>query len=139
MREKTRLIRGVLYWDFNANYKARLWREKKELRDLEVAAKESRRRWILVDRARSDYPKRTEEFGARVAQLEPRLSQLSAQCEAAGRAQANYLAQVAIQELESQKERLAQYALQAQFALASIYDRAANGRGDMAKNSGAAP
>ena len=62
MREKTRLLRGRLLWDFNASYKARLWRTRKELRELDVAYKEARRRWVLVERAREDYPARTEEF-----------------------------------------------------------------------------
>lgn len=127
MRDKARLVRGVLYWDFNANFKARLWHQKKEMRELEVAAKESRRRWTLLDRARDDYPQRTEEFGTRVAALAPKLEQLLAACRQAGQTQARYLADVAIRELESQKQRLAQYSLQAQFALASIYDRAADG------------
>ena len=56
MREKTRLLRGRLLWDFNASYKARLWRSRKELRELDVAYKEARRRWVLVERAREDYP-----------------------------------------------------------------------------------
>jgi hypothetical protein len=47
---------------------------------------------------------------------------------AAGTAQNDYLAHIAIRELEEQKERLAAYGLQAQFALATIYDRA-NGNG----------
>ena len=79
MREKTRLLRGRLLWDFNASYKARLWRTRKELRELDVAYKEARRRWVLVERAREDYPARTEEFAGRVANLQPRIGALSAQ------------------------------------------------------------
>src|SRR5690606_2896774 len=78
MREKTRLIRGRLLWDFNASYKARLWRARKELRELEVAYREARRRWVLVERAREDYPARTEAFAQRVAQLRPRIEGLIA-------------------------------------------------------------
>jgi hypothetical protein len=37
MREKARLIRGKLLWDFNASFKARQWRARKELRELDVA------------------------------------------------------------------------------------------------------
>jgi len=40
--------------------------------------------------------------------------------------QADYLAQVAVAELEQQKNRLATYQVQARFALATMYDRAAN-------------
>jgi hypothetical protein len=40
--------------------------------------------------------------------------------------QSAYLAQVAVSELEQQKDRLAAYQVQARFALATMYDRAAN-------------
>jgi hypothetical protein len=125
MREKARLIRGRLLWDFNASYKARLWRARKELRELDVAYKDARRRSVLVERARQDYPARTEEFARRVATLPPRIAGLSARLEATAQAQNRYLASVAIKELEAQKQRLAAYSLQARFALASIYDKAA--------------
>lgn len=126
MREKTRLLRGRLLWDFNASYKARLWRTRKELRELDVAYKEARRRWVLVERAREDYPARTEQFASRVANLQPRIAALSAKLAAAAQSQNQYLAAVAVKELESQKERLASYSLQARYALASIYDRASS-------------
>jgi hypothetical protein len=126
MRDKTRLLRGTLLWDFNSSYKARLWRAKKEVRELDVAYKEARRRWVLVERAREEYPARTEAFAQRVSGLRPRIEGLSARLEITAEAQNRYLASVAIRELESQKERLAAYALQARFALASIYDRVSN-------------
>jgi hypothetical protein len=127
MREKTRLLRGRLLWDFNSSYKARLWRARKELRELDVAYKEARRRWVLVERAREDYPARTEEFAIRVATLQPRIDALTGRLALAADSQNRYLAAIAVKELESQKERLAAYSLQARFALASIYDRASGG------------
>ena len=129
MREKARLIRGTLQWDFSASYKARLWKARKELRELDVAYKDARRSWVLVDRAREDYPARTAQFAQRVQGLGPRIDQLSTRLASAATAQNQYLASVAVKELESQKERLAAYSLQARFALASIYDRASNARG----------
>ena len=137
MREKTRLLRGTLLWDFNASYKARLWRARKELRELDVAYKESRRRWVLVERAREEYPARTEAFARRVAGLRPRIEGLIARLAITAEAQNRYLASIAIRELESQKERLASYSLQARFALASIYDRASSAAGaDEARGGG---
>jgi lipopolysaccharide biosynthesis regulator YciM len=123
---KLRMIKGVLFWNMNSSYKARLWHAKKEQRELEVAVKEARRRWTLIERARVDGPARTEEFAARVAKLQPRVEALVARLDVAADTQNRYLAEVAIRELEIQKERLASYGLQAQFALAAIYDRATN-------------
>jgi len=129
MREKTRLLRGRLLWDFNSSYKARLWRSRKELRELDVAYKEARRRSVLIERAREDYPARTEDFAGRVANLQPRITALSTKLAAVAQSQNQYLAAIAVKELESQKERLAAYSLQARYALASIYDRASSGTG----------
>lgn len=126
MQDKIRLMRGTLYWNMNANYKARLWHEQKAVRELAVAAKEARRRYTLVSRARDSAPERNQEFAQRVTDLAPRLQSMVARCEATSQAQTDYLAQLAIEQLQRQKERLAQYTLQAQFALASIYDRAAD-------------
>jgi hypothetical protein len=108
----------------NASYKARLWHARKEQRELEVAVKEARRRWTLIDRARIESPRRTEEFALLVKGLSPRIATMMTRLESAGKAQNEYLANIAIRELEAQKERLAAYGLQAQFALATIYDRA---------------
>jgi hypothetical protein len=127
MREKARLLRGTLLWDFNSSYKARLWRARKELRELDVAYKEARRGWVLVERAREEYPARTEQFAKRVATLQPRITVLNERLASVANQQNRYLAAIAIKELESQKQRLAAYSLQARFALASIYDRASNG------------
>lgn len=124
MREKTRLLRGRLLWDFTSSYKARLWKAHKELRELNVASTEARRRWVLVERAREEYPARTEQFAQRVANLQPRIANLSSRLALAAEAQNQYLAQIAVRELEAQKQRLAEYSLQARFALASIFDRA---------------
>ena len=125
MRQKVRLLRGTLQWDFSAGYKARLWKAHKELRELDVACKEARRRSVLIERARKDYPARTEEFARRVQGLQPRLASLATRLAVAANAQNRYLGAIAIRELTAQKERLAAYSLQARFALASIYDRAA--------------
>ncbi len=130
MREKVRLLRGRLMWDFSSSYKARLWKVRKELRELDVAYKEARRAWVLIERAREEYPARTEEFARRVEGLRPRIDGLMARLDSAAHSQNEYLAGIAVRELESQKERLAAYSLQARFALASIYDRAASGAGD---------
>jgi len=134
MHAKVKLIRGVLYWNMNASYKARLWHARKEQRELEVAVKEARRRWTLIERARTDSPLHTGEFAERATNLQPRIDALVARLDTAADTQNRYLANVAIKELEAQKERLAAYGLQAQFALAAIYDRA-----NAAANAGATP
>jgi len=126
MRDKVRLLRGVLYWQLNESYKARIWTTRRSLRELDAALKQMEKRWLLVQQARRNMPNNTEAFATRVAALTPRIEALGARLAAAGRAQGEYLAAIAVDELETQKERLASYQLQARFALATIYDRAAN-------------
>lgn len=139
MRAKVRLLRGRLTWDFSSSYKARLWKVRKELRELDVAYKEARRRSVLIERAREEYPARTEEFAQRVQNLRPRIDGLIARLDGAASDQNRYLADIAVRELESQKQRLAAYSLQARFALASIYDRAASGTGKASTEASAGP
>jgi hypothetical protein len=50
---------------------------------------------------------------------------LRARLAGAGEAQGTLLADIAVHELDAQKQRMADYEVQARFALASIYDRAA--------------
>jgi hypothetical protein len=53
------------------------------------------------------------------------MSELRAKLAGAADAQGNLLADIAVNELSAQKQRIADYEVQARFALASIYDRAA--------------
>jgi hypothetical protein len=91
-----------------------------------VALHETQSRWIRVERARKNMPANTGEFAARVASLKQRLDALQTRLVAAEVQQRDYLAQVAVQELEQQKDRLAAYQIQARFALGTMYDRAAS-------------
>jgi hypothetical protein len=88
--------------------------------------KETQERWIRVQRARQSVPTNNGEFAARVAALKARIDALQVRMVAVEQKQGDYLAQVAVAELDQQKNRLATYQVQARFALASMYDRAAN-------------
>jgi hypothetical protein len=131
-RDKVRLLKGVLYWQMNESFKARTWTTRRSLKELDVALKQMEKRWLLVQQARENMPNDTEAFAHRVAQLRPRIDALGTRLAAAGRAQGEYLAGIAVDELEAQKRRLTSYQVQARFALASIYDRSADARGSEA-------
>ncbi|HSC06748.1 MAG TPA: tetratricopeptide repeat protein [Steroidobacteraceae bacterium] len=131
-RDKVRLLKGVLYWQMNESFKARTWTTRRSLKELDAALKQMEKRWLLVQQARKNMPNDTEAFAHRVAQLRPRIEALGTRLAAAGRAQGEYLAGIAVDELEAQKQRLTSYQVQARFALASIYDRSADARGSEA-------
>jgi tetratricopeptide (TPR) repeat protein len=126
LRDRLRLVKGVLYFRLNDSFKARMWQQHRTIKDLDLALREAQNRWIRVDRARQSVPTNNGEFAARVAALKARIDGLQLRMAATEKKQSDYLAQVAVAELEQQKDRLATYQVQARFALATMYDRAAN-------------
>ncbi len=126
LRERLRIVKGVLYFRLDESFKARMWQEHRTLKDLDLALREAQNRWIRVDRARKSVPSNNGEFAERVAALRLRIDALQGRLVSTEQRQSAYLAQVAVGELEQQKNRLAAYQVQARFALAELYDRAAN-------------
>ncbi|MBV8308501.1 MAG: hypothetical protein JO274_13565, partial [Gammaproteobacteria bacterium] len=125
VRERLALVKGVLFYRLNDAYGARAWQEHRSLKDLDLALHEAQSRWIRVERARHNVPQNNGEFATRVASLRQRIAALQTRLAVTEQRQSDYLAQVAVQELEQQKARLATYEVQARFALATMYDRAA--------------
>jgi hypothetical protein len=125
LRTRLALVKGVLFFRLNDAYGARLWQEQRELKDLNLALQETQSRWIRVERARKNVPANTGEFAQRVVALQQRIDTLEGRLVAAEQKQRAYLARVAVEELERQKERLATYQIQARFELGTMYDRAA--------------
>ena len=126
LRDRLRLVKGVLQFRLNEAFKARAWQQRRSLQNLDVAVREAQNRWIRVDRARRSAPTNTGEFATRMAALRERIGALNLRLADAAAKQNDFLEQLAVAELEKQKARLATYQIQARFALASIYDRAAN-------------
>ncbi len=136
-RARLALVRGVLYYRLNEAYGARAWQAHRELKDVSLALAEAQSRWIRVERARKNVPANTGEFAARVASLRQRIDTLQRRLADAQGRQSAYLARMAVHELEQQKDRLATYQIQARFALATMYDRAANA--EAARSKAVAP
>ena len=123
MREKHRLMKGVLYWRLSQSFNARVWNERRSVKELAAELKETQRRAVLVGQARRNMPSSTGDYAARVASVRGRLDQLQARLAATSERQNRYLQVLAIRELEGQKQRIETYQVQARYALASLYDR----------------
>jgi len=123
-REKARLARGALLWKLDAAWKVRSWRANRALRDLNASVYDARTRETASSRAREGAPERNAALGARVTQVSPRVATLAVRVDSAKSAQGRHLADIAIEELEAQRQRLDEYSVQARYALATIYDRA---------------
>jgi hypothetical protein len=124
LRDKLRLIKGVLYWELRQSYRDRLYQQRRELKALDEALAEANRRWLRVAQARQTAPTTTGDFATRIAALQARMLALRGKLGDASTAQGKLLADIAVAELETQKQRIADYEVQARFAVATIYDRA---------------
>ena len=128
-REKARLARGVLLWKLDAAWKVRSWQASRALRDLNASVYDARTRETASGRARARArPNAMPRSAARVGALAPRVDRARAcASKSAKAAQGRRLADIAVRELEDQRKRLDEYSIQARYALATIYDRAAAG------------
>ena len=126
MREKLRLMKGVTYWRLSASFKARLWNERRSVKELEGKLKETQKRVVLVKQARAGMPTNTGVYAGRIGAIRARMDQLQQRLADVSGEQNRFLQALAIRELEGQKQRIATYQIQARYELAAIYDRAAN-------------
>jgi lipopolysaccharide biosynthesis regulator YciM len=124
MRDKQRLMKGVVYWHLAESFKARVWNERRSVKELAASLKETQKRAVLVGQARTSVPVDNGGFAARLAQVHERMDQLQARLADVSERQNRYLQALAIEQLEGQKQRIATYQIQARYALATIYDRA---------------
>jgi Tetratricopeptide repeat len=121
--DKLRLIRGTLYWQLDADFKQRSYEEQHALKQIDSQLDELQNRWVRVQRARDTVPSNTGEFATRIAALADRIKLVRVRLADASQQQSQYLATLAVGELQSQHDRLETYALQARVQLADIYDR----------------
>jgi hypothetical protein len=133
MREKLRLMKGVMYWRLSSSFKARLWNERRAVKELEAALEETQKRAVQVRQARAGVPANTDTYAGRIAAIRARMDQLQQRIADVSVQQNRYLQALAISELEGQKQRIATYQLQARYELAAIYDRASTTKPKAAK------
>jgi hypothetical protein len=126
LRERLRLVKGVLYWRLNQEFRARLFTERRQLAELDVLLAENNSRFARLGAARTGAGENNAAFARRLQALNARRAELHARLTDARRTQSGFLADLAVAQLDGQKDRLAEYQIQARFSLAAIYDRAAN-------------
>jgi tetratricopeptide (TPR) repeat protein len=126
MREKLRLMKGVVYWRLSESFKARLWNERRSVKELEASLIETQKRAVLVQQARAGVPTNTGAFAGRVVSLRTRMDQLQERLAELSDRQNRFLQELAIEELGHQKQRIETYQVQARFELAAIYDKTTN-------------
>ncbi len=130
VRDKVMLLKGVLQWDLDKEYKSRLWRIRRDLRQTGEALVKTSRLRRQVDEAMRNEPLLFAEFNRRVGGLSPKIDDLKVRVEIVMDRQRAFMLGVAVDELRAQKHRLDTYTVQARFALAAIYDLAATATAD---------
>lgn len=123
--DKIRLLKGVLQWSLEKDFNERLWRIRRDLRETGEALVETQRARRQVDDSMQKQPLEFQAFDERVYGLEPRIEVLKMRVGDAMAEQRAFLQAIAVGELQAQQRRLDTYTVQARFALAAIYDRAA--------------
>ncbi len=125
VRDKIALLKGVLQWELERDFKERLWRVRRNLHQAGEALVESQRSRRQIDETMRSEPLRFDALSARVYGLSPRIEGMKMRVEDALSRQRAFLQSIAVGELQAQKGRLDVYTIQARFALAAIYDIAA--------------
>lgn len=138
LRERHRVLRGVLAWDLDRRFRERAWRAQRSLRELDAALAEADTRRAAVVTAENGEPSRFTAFAGRIAALAPRIDTLRAAVDVELGTVERQLVALAVAELDAGKQRLASYRVQARFALATLYDRAGAAQA-AAERSGARP
>jgi tetratricopeptide (TPR) repeat protein len=135
VRDKIKLLKGVLQWGLDTEFKSRLWKIRSNLRQTGEALVETSRSRRQVDTTMRNEPLLFGEFNLRVDGLSPKIDDLKARVENAMERQRAFMLGVAVDELRVQKQRLNTYSVQARFALAAIYDLAATATADTGLDS----
>jgi hypothetical protein len=123
-RERYRRVAGALHWQLAQAYPERLRDAKKAMVELDTGLSDAHRRDGALAQAQRDEPARFEKFAARIEDLDKRVQALTPRVDELAQLQRQFVQELAVDELQRQKERIAAYVTQANFALAQIYDRA---------------
>lgn len=126
VRDKIQLLKGVLQWQLQREFGDRLWRIRRNLRNAGEALVATQRSRRKIDESIRNEPLQFAKMGERVYGLAPRIEGMKMRVEDSMAKQRAFLRTIAVGELQAQKQRLDIYTVQAQFALAAIYDVAAS-------------
>lgn len=126
LQERSKWLQGILYWQIQDDYKARLWNVRKQLSGLESDIAEAVRRHQQVSEALEDVKAGFSGYEQRIETLRQRILALQPKIRLARAAAASDIRQMALNELETRRQRLISYRSQARYALARTYDQLAH-------------
>ena len=130
MLAKARWLQGILYWQIQADYKTRLWDVEKQLQALEAPVTEATSKHQQVSDALENVQVGFDGYDKRIAAMRKRILALLPDIQTSRDNASNQLQRLALKELETRKQRLASYRIQARYALARSYDQIAQQSGE---------
>ena len=130
LREKQQRLKGVLLWQLSTDYKPRLWNARQRIHELEQDISKAQLARQALQEAQVDGYEDHDDFHQRIARQRGHIKELQAHTGTLTVAQGTLLENLAVHELEQQKQRLDKYRIQARFALAQTYDSAQINAGD---------
>ncbi len=130
MLAKARWLQGILYWQIQADYKARLWDVEKQLQSLEGPVTEATSKHLQVSEALDHVKVGFDGYDRRIAVMRERILTLLPDIQTSRNNTSDQLQRLALKELESRRQRLASYRIQARYALARSYDQIAQQSGE---------
>ncbi len=122
-RQRVRLAQGGVTWQLAQDYPARLWNVRQQLQLIARQLEQARNIEAALRQAQHDEPARFDVFAQRIAAIAPRLDSLIPRVQQLASQQQQQLQELAIAELKTQQQRLSEYATQAKFAVAQLYDQ----------------
>jgi len=125
LQDKQRVLKGVLLWNMDKEFRVRLWRQENANAELSEDLKLAADQFAAIERATDSLPGTVLNFEQRIDALEASIGQLQTRLGGSMGQYAQFLNAIATEELVAQRERLLTYRAQARFALASVYDRMA--------------
>ena len=126
LRSKQKFLYGILSWQTGSEYKQRLWEKKKQLAELDNLIQQTGNAIDKLRLSDIEAPVGFSGFEKQIATQKGIIKNLQARTAEASRAQGTLLEQLAVNELQTQKERIDTYIVQARFALAQTYDESLN-------------
>ena len=126
LRDKQRLLQGVLYWNVSGDYVPRLWSAKQQLQELDAQFSRAHEAHAGLAISGEEVQIDFDGFARRIANHHSAIERLQLRNAAARLVQGRRIEDLAVAELEAQKQRLDHYLVQARYALAQTWDMARN-------------
>ncbi|WP_303722873.1 lipopolysaccharide assembly protein LapB [Malonomonas rubra] len=123
-------LQGTLLWNIHTDYDRRLTETYKHLQTLNGEIEKLRQQYTAFVRTRQAATQSYQGYDQLIIRLRTRIDTAAEKVASLAARQGHLLETMAVDELISRRERLAEYQVKARFAMADSYDRAVRAEGE---------